>query len=121
MSQAWRSWHDPIRPAGPSFRGTATGAAADREDFVRRYDHVIRTYLAARCQHLSYSQEVDDAVQEVFLECFRQGGILGRADPGFAGGILAYLYGTVLNIALRVARERRSVLLGRFRGGVRSP
>jgi RNA polymerase sigma-70 factor (ECF subfamily) len=95
-------------------RGAAAGAAADREDFVRRYDHVIRTYLAARWQHSSYRQEVDDAVQEVFLECFRQGGILGRADPDLAGGFRAFLYGLTRNVALRVearlTRHRRTEL-----------
>jgi RNA polymerase sigma-70 factor (ECF subfamily) len=95
-------------------RGAAAGAAADREDFVRRYDHVIRTYLAARWQDSSYRQEVDDAVQEVFLECFRQGGILGRADPDLAGGFRAFLYGVARNIALRVearlTRNRRTQL-----------
>jgi RNA polymerase sigma-70 factor (ECF subfamily) len=83
-------------------RGAAAGSAADREDFVRRYDHVIRTYLAARWQHSTHRQEIDDAVQEVFLECFRQGGILGRSDPDLAGGFRAFLYGVTRNIALRV-------------------
>jgi RNA polymerase sigma-70 factor (ECF subfamily) len=89
-------------------RGAAAGAAADRDVFVRRYDHVIRRYLAARWQHSSYRQDIDDAVQEVFLECFRQGGILGRADPDLAGGFRAFLYGVTRNIALRVeARQTR--------------
>jgi RNA polymerase sigma-70 factor (ECF subfamily) len=95
-------------------RGAAAGGAADREAFVRRYDRVIRTYLAARWQYSSYRQEADDAVQEVFLECFRQGGILGRADPELPGGFRAFLYGVARNIALRVearvTRHRRTEL-----------
>jgi RNA polymerase sigma-70 factor (ECF subfamily) len=95
-------------------RGAAAGVAADQEDFVRRYDGVIRTYLAARWQQTHYRQELDDAVQEVFLECFRQGGILGRAQPDLAGGFRAFLYGVTRNIALRVearlARSRRTEL-----------
>jgi RNA polymerase sigma-70 factor (ECF subfamily) len=87
-------------------RGAAAGVAADREDFVHRYDHVIRTYLAARWRNSSYHQELDDAVQEVFLECFREGGILGRADPDLDGGFRAFLYGVARNIALRVESRR---------------
>jgi hypothetical protein len=41
-------------------------------------------------------------VQEEFLECFRQGGILGRAGPDLAGGFRAFLRGVARNIALRI-------------------
>jgi RNA polymerase sigma-70 factor (ECF subfamily) len=93
-------------------RGAAAGSAADREAFVRRYHLVIRTYLAARWRQSKYHQELDDAVQEVFLECFRQGGILDRADPEQTGGFRAFLFGVTRNIALRVetraARDRQT-------------
>src|SRR5262249_11740037 len=92
-------------------QGAAAGSAADREDFVRRYTSVIRAYLAARWQDSRYRQELEDGVQEVFLECFRQGGVLERANRVHAGGFRAFLYGVVRNVALRVearlARHRR--------------
>src|SRR5437660_55060 len=93
-------------------QGAAAGRAADREDFARRYTPVIRAYLAARWQASRYQQELEDGVQEVFLECFRQGGVLERADQAHAGGFRSFLYGVVRNVALRVearlARQQRS-------------
>jgi len=93
-------------------QGAAAGSAADRDDFVRRYAPVIRAYLAARWGESRYRQELEDGVQEVFLECFRQGGVLERADPVHAGGFRSFLYGVMRNVALRIearlARHRRS-------------
>lgn len=93
-------------------QGAAAGRAADRQDFARRYTPVIRAYLGARWQNSRYRQEVDDGVQEVFLECFRQGGVLERVDPVHPGGFRSFLYGVARNVALRIearlARYRRS-------------
>jgi RNA polymerase sigma-70 factor (ECF subfamily) len=93
-------------------QGAAAGSAADREDFVRRYTPVIRAYIAGRWKDSRYRQELEDGVQEVFLECFRQGGVLERADPVQASGFRSFLYGVVRNVALRIearlARQRRS-------------
>jgi RNA polymerase sigma-70 factor (ECF subfamily) len=44
---------------------------------------------------------VDEACQEVFVECFRQGGVLDRAQTDQPGGFRAYLYGVARNVALR--------------------
>jgi RNA polymerase sigma-70 factor (ECF subfamily) len=99
-------------------QGAAAGSAADRDDFVRRYRPLIRAYLAARWQDSAYRQEVDDGVQEVFLECFRRGGVLERANPVHAGGFRAFLYGVIRNVALRIearlARHRRQEPPGGF-------
>jgi RNA polymerase sigma factor (sigma-70 family) len=93
-------------------QGAAAGSAADRDDFVRRYTPVIRAYLAARWHDSRYQQEIEDGVQEVFLECFRQGGVLERANPVHAGGFRSFLYGVLRNVALRIearlARHWRS-------------
>jgi RNA polymerase sigma-70 factor (ECF subfamily) len=45
--------------------------------------------------------EIDDAVQEVFVECFRPGGVLAKADPGRPGGFRAFFYGALRNVAAR--------------------
>jgi RNA polymerase sigma-70 factor (ECF subfamily) len=50
--------------------------------------------------------ELDDAVQEVFVECFKQGGVLERAEPGRSGGFRPFLYGVVRNVALRFEAQR---------------
>ncbi|MCI0548535.1 MAG: sigma-70 family RNA polymerase sigma factor [Candidatus Rokubacteria bacterium] len=84
----------------------AAGAAAAREAFATRYEPMVRAYLAARWKGSPLVQELDDAVQEVFVECLRQGGGLERAQPGRPGGFRAFLYGLVRNVALRVEQKR---------------
>jgi RNA polymerase sigma-70 factor (ECF subfamily) len=51
-------------------------------------------------------------VQEAFLECLRQDGVLQSADPQRPGGFRAYLFGLLRNVALRV--EQRRVRDGRL-------
>jgi RNA polymerase sigma-70 factor (ECF subfamily) len=93
--------------------GAAAGNGKDRDEFARRYAPVVRAYLVARWQASTLRQEVEDAVQEVFVECFRQGGVLERADRGQPGGFRAFIHGVIRNVALRVetrkAREREVV------------
>ena len=73
--------------------GAASGRAADRDEFARRYLPAVQAYLLARWKESPLAQERDDAVQEVFVECFRQGGALerrtGQSRPGrrISGGI----------------------------------
>jgi RNA polymerase sigma-70 factor (ECF subfamily) len=86
--------------------GAAAGNADDRDDFARRYGPVVRSYLLARWRSSAWAGELDDAVQDVFVECFKQGGMLERAEPGGAGGFRAFLYGVVRNVALRVEARR---------------
>ena len=45
--------------------------------------------------------EIDDAVQEVFVECFKEGGALTRAEKGRTGGFRGFLYGLIRNVARR--------------------
>jgi RNA polymerase sigma-70 factor (ECF subfamily) len=91
-------------------QGAAAGGPAEREEFARRYAPVVRAYLAARWRAASYQNEIDDAVQEVFVECFKPDGVLERVERGRAGGFRPFLYGVVRHVALRtetrLARER---------------
>jgi RNA polymerase sigma factor (sigma-70 family) len=82
----------------------AAGSAAAREQFARCYAPVVRAYLAARWQSSPCLGDLDDAVQEVFLECFKRGGVLDRVEHG--RGFRPFLYGAVRNVALRVETER---------------
>ena len=45
--------------------------------------------------------ERDDAVQEVFVECFRQGGAVEAAGSGRVTSFRAFLYGVIRNVARR--------------------
>ena len=82
----------------------AQGGSQERELFARRYGGPVRAYLAQRWRGSAFISLLDDAVQEVFAECFRENGPLVRADRS-CGGFRAYLYGAVRNIAR--AMERR--------------
>lgn len=87
----------------------AEGDAGERDAFARRYSDVIRVYLTARWCHSPLHSQVDDAVQEVFVECYREDGALARVSSDRPGGFRAYLYGVVRNAARRIesARSRR--------------
>jgi RNA polymerase sigma-70 factor (ECF subfamily) len=87
-------------------RGAAAGDRDDRDRFAGRYEPVVRAYLAARWRDSPHRQDVDDAVQEVFADCFRAGGALDRLDPGRPGGFRAFLYGVARTAALRVEAAR---------------
>ena len=76
-------------------RDAARGQETAQADFARRYQPVVRAYLAARWRGTLRLSELDDATQEVFVDCFRDGGLLGRADPASEGGFRAFLFGAV--------------------------
>jgi RNA polymerase sigma-70 factor (ECF subfamily) len=92
----------------------AAGNPAEREEFARRYGPVIRSYLTSRWRSTSCLGDLNDAVQEVFVECFKQDGLLARAERDRPGGFRAFLYGAVRNVARRIeslhARGRQQQL-----------
>ncbi|MBI3848228.1 MAG: sigma-70 family RNA polymerase sigma factor [Planctomycetes bacterium] len=83
-------------------RNATAGDPRARDDFARHYDAVVRAYLHARWNGSPHETDVDDAAQEVFLECFRTGGILERVEADRPGGFRAFLYGAVRNVARRI-------------------
>src|SRR5271163_1876327 len=82
-------------------RAAAAGSPTDREEIARRYLGVVRAYLVARWRGSDLRPDVDDAVQEVFVECFRQGGVLQAVDAGRVPNFRPFLYGVVRNVARR--------------------
>jgi len=84
----------------------ARGSRHDREVFAQCYESVIRSYLKARWRDSALVQAIDDAVQEVFLECFRGDGPLARADRASDGGFRPFFFGVVRNVARRVESRR---------------
>jgi RNA polymerase sigma-70 factor (ECF subfamily) len=104
--------HNPGMPDPESTRWTvirdaAKGDEAARSHFARRYEPVVRAYLSARWHHAPVGAETDDAVQEVFLECFREGGALKAVDSQRPGGFGAFFYGVMRNVARRYEAARR--------------
>jgi RNA polymerase sigma-70 factor (ECF subfamily) len=86
-------------------RAAAAGGRDARDEFATRYAPLVRAYLAARWRGSALIQELDDALQDVFVECLRDGGALGRVEPDRAGGFRAFLYGVVRNVAQRVEQR----------------
>ncbi len=87
-------------------RDAAGGDGAARQDFAKHYEPVVRAYLLSRWRGSPLVGDVDDAIQEVFVEAFRDGGALGRVDPAFGGGFRAFFYGVVRNVAKRAEAGR---------------
>ncbi|HLU49991.1 MAG TPA: sigma-70 family RNA polymerase sigma factor [Planctomycetota bacterium] len=79
----------------------AAGDESARQSFARHYLPAVEAYLAARWRGSRLIEEKDDAAQEVFLECFRSGGVLDRVERERAGGFRAFLYGVTRNVARR--------------------
>lgn len=82
-------------------RAAAGGDERARGQFARIYLDVVRAYLGSRWRRNMLSEKFDDAVQDVFLECFRADGALNRLDPSRRVGFRTFLYAIVRNVALR--------------------
>lgn len=94
-------------------RAAAKGESTARETFAWRYEPVVRAYLSSRWTTSRHRAELDDAVQEVFLECFRDDGALVRASA--RSRFRTFLYAVTRNVARRV--EERAALRQRKVGG----
>lgn len=90
----------------------AAGDAPARSEFSRRYLAVAREFLEARWSGRGLQTEVDDATQEVLLECLKPGGVLERADQA-RGEFRGLLFGVARNVARRF--EERAAKHGRLR------
>jgi RNA polymerase sigma-70 factor (ECF subfamily) len=83
--------------------GAAAGRPVARERFVRLYTPVVQAYLKARWRGTPLIHEVEDALQETFVDCFRDDGALTRVDRN-RGSFRSFLLGVTRNIALRHER-----------------
>lgn len=93
-------------------RDAANGVSGARAEFSDFYGSVVRGFVAARWRPRGVGLDVEDAVQEIFVECFKPGGVLERADPS-KGDFRGLLYGVSRNVVLRF--EERAVERGRIR------
>lgn len=82
-------------------RGAAAGACDYRQRFCELYLPMVRTCLEARWRGRDLCADLDDAVQEVFVECLREHGAVESAVAGVEVGFRAYLLGTTRNVARR--------------------
>jgi len=78
----------------------ASGNDAARTAFIRRYLPAVRAYLSARWEGTALRDQLEDAVQEVFLQFLEPGGVLeGGLGRVRGDSFRAYLYGLVRNVA----------------------
>ncbi len=82
-------------------RAAGEGSEHAMGEFAKRYEPLIRRCLQYRWRSSTKSAWIDDAIQEVFIECIRPGGVLAKADDKFSGGFRSFLRGVVRNIILR--------------------
>jgi RNA polymerase sigma factor (sigma-70 family) len=88
----------------------AAGDPAAREEFGRRYLPVVRAYLHARWSGRLSAEELDDAMQDVFVAFLREDGVFAKLDPGRDEAFRPLLYAVVRNMALRVEQARHRKL-----------
>lgn len=83
-------------------------SAGDREAqsrFVSNYLPAVRAYLEARWGPRRGA--VEDAVQDVFWDCLREDGALGRTQPSTSRSFRAFLYGVTRKVAARHEERQR--------------
>lgn len=86
----------------------ARGDARATEAFALAYLPVVRAYLGARWRSSPMIAVVDDAVQDVFMDCLKEEGPMGRLDRSRPGRFRTWLYGVSQNVARR-HEERRAI------------
>ena len=84
----------------------AAGDRAARDEFGRRYLPVVRAYLHARWRGRLSADELEDAVQDVFVAFLSEDGVLEKLNPGREQAFRPLLYAVVRNMALRVEQAR---------------
>ena len=96
-----------------------SGSRSARERFAQVYLPVVRAYLGARWRNGPRAGHIDDAVQETFVECFRENGALGRVERSPTEKFRTFLYAVVRNVALRF--EERGARDHAHRAGESTP
>lgn len=84
----------------------AAGDGNARSSFSRSYLPVVRRFLEERWRATRLAGELDDAVQEVFVECLRENGVLSRASSE-RGELRGLLFGVSRKVAARFEERAR--------------
>lgn len=80
------------------------------ERFCRSHLPLVRRRLLSRWRGSPLASLVPDAIQEVFVECLRDGGALAHYDASRSPSLEVFVQGVVRNVAARV--ERREARYG---------
>jgi len=103
---------EPHETCWTVLRDAATGDEAARATFSTTYLSTVREFLGNRWRGRVLLGDLDDATQEVFIECLKPGGALERADQA-RGEFRGLLFAIVRNVARRF--ESRAAERGRLR------
>lgn len=79
----------------------ANGSASALNQFALRYEPVVRKSLQFRWTNPGRKRLIDDAVQEIFFECIRPGGVLAKAQCENPSGFRGFLFGVTRNVMRR--------------------
>ena len=79
----------------------ADGDANARTQFVAAYGPMVRGSLEALWRGTPHLAHLDDAIQDVFVECLKPNGVLRKADRSRPSGFRAFLRGVVRSVASR--------------------
>lgn len=85
----------------------ASGDATARASFARMYEPVARAYFSTRWQRSPLLSKLDDAVQDVFVECFKADGVLDKVARSQPEAFRAYFHGVLRNFARRHEEKLR--------------
>jgi hypothetical protein len=85
----------------------AAGGESQRAEFVRLYQPVAASYFQSRWAASPLRSDIDDAVQDLFIECFRSEGVLDRVARERPEGFRRFFHGVLRNIALRRETKRQ--------------
>jgi DNA-directed RNA polymerase specialized sigma24 family protein len=82
-------------------RAAAAGDEAARDRFARLYEPIARTYFGIRWRQSSALAALDDAVQDLFVERFKDDGVLEKMADAQLNGFRGYFHGVLRNVARR--------------------
>lgn len=88
----------------------AAGDQPARDRFARLYQPIARGYLVSRWQRSQLLSKLDDAVQDVFVECFKANGVLDKVVQFQPEGFRAFFHGVLRNIARRHEEKQRPAI-----------
>lgn len=88
-------------------RAAAAGDGEACNAFAKTYLGIVRAFLGKRWRTSPALGQLDDAVQEVFLDLFRENGALARLEPGRARSFRGFLFGVAHKVALRYEERAR--------------
>ena len=86
-------------------RDAARGHGPARSVFAKTYLPLVRAFFAARWRGNPLTDDVEDGIQETFVECFREDGPLAKAEANVRD-FRAYLFGIVRHVAQRFEERR---------------